>query len=189
MLGPYADSFKLSFTITLSYTTDTILPGLGYALGDHSGGSAGKQSTKVDRFSARSLSITNPRSSLDGGHYAGSSKLSFTTTLSYTTDTILPGFGYASGDHSGGCYTPPSVRHESSPPRLTAFGERAFSIVNPRSSLDGGTLCRQLQVVLHQQSVLHHRHNPPWLGISSAYLWSFSGGGSAINGASLSSSY
>ena len=36
VLGLYANSSKLSYTTTLSYTTDTIRLGLGYALGDHS---------------------------------------------------------------------------------------------------------------------------------------------------------
>ena len=29
MVGPYADSSEFSYIITLSYTTDNILPGLG----------------------------------------------------------------------------------------------------------------------------------------------------------------
>ena len=48
------------------------------------------------------------------------------TTLSFTTDTILPALGYASGDHSGDA--PPYVRQESSPPWL--IGLWFFPIVS-----------------------------------------------------------
>ena len=34
--------------------------------------------------------------------------------------------------------------------------------------LDGRALCRQLWVVLHHNSILHHKHHPHWLGITSA---------------------
>ena len=34
-------------------------------------------------------------------------------------------------------------------------------------SLDSRALHGQLQVVLHPHSNLHHRHHPPWLGITS----------------------
>ena len=96
--------------------------------------------------------------------YEDSFELSYTIIISYTTDSILPSLWYASGYHSGGCYAPPSVRQESSPPRLT--GLWSFSIVSgPR--LDGRALCRQLRVILHHHSILHHRHHPPLLGISS----------------------
>ena len=36
IVGPYADNPELSYTTTLSYTTNTILHVLGYALGDKS---------------------------------------------------------------------------------------------------------------------------------------------------------
>ena len=42
---------------------------------------------------------------------------------------------------------------------------RSFSIVNPCSILDSKALWRQLQVIQHYNSILHHKHHPPWLRI------------------------
>ena len=53
----------------------------------------GKQSTKVNRPLACGLFIFYPARALDVGPYANSSELSYTTILTYTTDTILPGLG------------------------------------------------------------------------------------------------
>ena len=86
-----------SNSTTLSYTTDTILPGLGCASGDHSGG-FGRKAVHL----ACGLFLMYPARCLIAKPYANSSELSYTTTLCYTTDTILPGLGYPSGDHFGG---------------------------------------------------------------------------------------
>ena len=88
--------------------------------------SAGKQSTKVNRSLTVNLFLSYPALCLIVRPYADSSELSYTKTLSYTTDTNLSGLGYASGDHSRGCYAPTSVWQESSQPRLTGLWPVVF---------------------------------------------------------------
>ena len=69
---------------------------------------------------------------------------------------------------SWGACAPPLFLQERTPPRLTGlWPARLFPIINQRSILDGNALCRQLWVLQHQQSILQHRHHPPWLRTSS----------------------
>ena len=72
--------------------------------------------------------------------------------------------GYASGDHSRGCYAHPSIWQECTPPSITGVWPVVFTSVSGQL-LDSKALCRQLRVVLHHNSILHHGHHPPWLGI------------------------
>ena len=79
------------------------------------------------------------------------SELSYTTKLSFTTNTILPGLGVL---------CTPSVLagnqvHQVKP----AFGLWSFSIVSS-PHLDGRALCRLLRVVPHHNSILHQGHYP-----------------------------
>ena len=71
--------------------------------------SAEKQTSKVNLpFGLWSFSIVSGPL-LDISPYANSSDLSYTSTLSYTMNTLLPGLIYALGDHSGGFYAPHSI--------------------------------------------------------------------------------
>ena len=54
---------------------------------------AGKKSNKVNRPLASGHISLYPTRALVVGPYADSSQMSYTTTLSYTTNTILPGLG------------------------------------------------------------------------------------------------
>ena len=169
----------MSYTTTAYYTMDTILPCLGYASGDHSKRCyaspsslrfAGKQSTKVNHLSGCGLFLLYMAHCMIVRPYANSSELSYTTTLSYTTDTILPCFGYASGDHSRGWYAPLSVWQESSPPRLTGLRLWSFPIVYGRL-LDIKALQWHPRVVLHHNSILDHEHHPRPNGSSSQLFY------------------
>ena len=96
------------------------------------------------------------------------------TTLSYPTPPLYPTPQTSSSlawdklhAHSGGACTPPPFWQESTPPRLTGLRPaRYFSIVSG-PLLDNKALCRQLRVIQHHHSILHHGHHPPWLGIGS----------------------
>ena len=68
---------------------------------------AGKQSTKVNRPLTCDLFLLNPACCLMVRPYSESLKFTYITTLSYSTDTILPGWGYASEDHSRGVLCTP----------------------------------------------------------------------------------
>ena len=99
LVKPYANNSELSYYPTLCYTTDTILPGLGYALGEHFwrryAPPAVRQESSPPRFSAllHSLFLLCPARCLIVRPCADNYELSYTTTLFYTADTILPGLG------------------------------------------------------------------------------------------------
>ena len=86
---------------------------------------ARKQSTKAKRPLAFGLFLLYLARALIVGPYAKSSKLSFTTNLSYARDTILPGLGYAPGSLQGS-FSPPPFLQESSPPTLTGLRTVVF---------------------------------------------------------------
>ena len=100
----YGDSSELSQTTTQSYTMDTILPDLGTA---EQGGLRSSQkhptspqlclplAATIACGNQESFSIKTQHLSWIVRFYADSSKLSYTTTLYYTADTILPDQGTA----------------------------------------------------------------------------------------------
>ena len=57
----------------------------------------------IDKIAGLKLTglINNCSVGLEGRSYADSSEVSYTTTLSYTTDTILPGLGLGPGSLRG----------------------------------------------------------------------------------------
>ena len=123
---------------------------------------AGKQSTKVNRHLACFFLLLDLARALTVRPYAESSKLSTNTTLSYTTDTILPGLGLGSQSLRGVAHPLRSGRkavHQGE----SAYGLWSFSIVSGQR-LDGKALCRHLQVVLHHVCILHHCTILPGLG-------------------------
>ena len=97
IVGPYANSPEVSYTTTISYTTNTILPGLNKARQSLRGYCAPPpfwqdlSSTKVNQSLASGLLLLHPARGLIVGPYFDSPELSYTTSLSFTTDTILTG--------------------------------------------------------------------------------------------------
>ena len=78
MVGTYAERLEISSAITPG-----VLPAPSVL--------ARKHSTKVNRHLTSGLSIFYLARALMVGPFANSPELSFTTTLSYTLDTIPPG--------------------------------------------------------------------------------------------------
>ena len=85
--------------------------------------------------------------------YTDSSKLFYTSTLSYTTDTILPGIGYALGDHSAGFSATPSVWQESNPPRNLFFTRLPETVVYEAAIVMGGTRLMLLYIACLEESI------------------------------------
>ena len=117
-------------------------------------------STKVNQPLACNLFLLYLAIPLMVGPYADSSKLSYTTILSYITDTMFLGLCKAP-QWLQGC----SMKSTSwwLPGLWTVV---CFYCIRP--SPNGRVFCQQLWIVLHHPSILHHGHHPPWLKLSSS---------------------